>query len=83
MPKNVLPDDGVVRIFRERRRGGTMSVVTGLLPTEIDEIAKTLKRLCSSGGTSKNGVVEIQGDHRERIATFFTERGRKHKLAGG
>ncbi len=83
MPKNVLPDDGVVRIFRERRRGGTMSVVTGLLPTEINEIAKTLKRLCGSGGTSKNGVVEIQGDHRERIAAFFTERGRKYKLAGG
>ncbi|MDQ2663640.1 MAG: stress response translation initiation inhibitor YciH [Candidatus Eremiobacteraeota bacterium] len=79
----MLPDDGVVRIFRERRRGGTMSVVTGLLPTEINEIAKTLKRLCGSGGTSKNGVVEIQGDHRERIAAFFTERGRKYKLAGG
>lgn len=80
--KNV-PDDGIIRIFRERRRGGTMSVITGLAPDEIDDTAKTLKRLCGTGGTSKNGVVEIQGDHRDRIAAFFTERKRKYKLAGG
>lgn len=39
-----VPDDGVVRVLRERRRAGTMSVVTGLEPREIDEVAKALKR---------------------------------------
>jgi translation initiation factor 1 len=81
--KPPLPDDGVVRIFRERRRGGTMSVVTGLDARELDEIGKSLKRHCGTGGTSKNGVVEIQGDHRDKIAAWFAAQGRKVKLAGG
>ncbi len=78
-----VPDDGVVRILRERRRAGTMSVVTGLELREIDEVAKALKRHLGTGGTAKNGTVEIQGDHRDRIVTWFAARGRKAKLAGG
>ncbi len=78
-----VPDDGVVRIFRERRRAGTMSVVTGLQEREIDEVGRALKRHCGTGGTSKNGVVEIQGDHRDKIAAWFAAQGRKVKLAGG
>ena len=60
-----------------------MSVVTGLDPREIDEVAKTLKRHLGTGGTAKNGTVEIQGDHRDRIVRWFAARGRKAKLAGG
>lgn len=78
-----LPDDGVVRILRERRRASSVSLVTGLAPAEIDEVAASLKRHCGSGGTAKNGVVEIQGDHREKIAQWLAARGRKVKLAGG
>ena len=78
-----VPDDGVVRIFRERRRAGTMSLVTGLGAREVDEVAKALKRQLGTGGTAKNGVVEIQGDHRERIVAWFAAHGRKVKLAGG
>jgi translation initiation factor 1 len=81
--KPPLPDDGVVRIFRERRRGGTMSVITGLGASELDEVGKALKRHCGTGGTAKNGVVEIQGDHRDKIAAWFAAAGRKVKLAGG
>jgi translation initiation factor 1 len=78
-----VPDDGVLRVLRERRRAGTMSVVTGLAPREIDEIAKALKRHLGTGGTAKNGTVEIQGDHRDRIVMWFAAQGRKVKLAGG
>jgi translation initiation factor 1 len=78
-----VPDDGIIRIARERRRGGTMSVVLGLDEREIAEIAKILKRLCGTGGTAKNGVVEIQGDHREKIAAWFDSQGRRAKIAGG
>ncbi|MBV8582415.1 MAG: translation initiation factor [Candidatus Eremiobacteraeota bacterium] len=78
-----VPDDGVVRIFRERRRAGTVSLVTGLGAREVDEVAKALKRQLGTGGTAKNGVVEIQGDHRERIVAWFAAHGRKVKLAGG
>ncbi|MFN2448596.1 MAG: stress response translation initiation inhibitor YciH [Candidatus Baltobacteraceae bacterium] len=81
--KNRVPDDGIVRVFRERRRASLMCVITGLRPCEIDETAKTLKRLCGTGGTAKNGVVEIQGDHREKITEFFRSQGRAVKKAGG
>lgn len=78
-----LPDDGIIRIARERRRGSTVSIVHGLRESELAETGKALKRLCGTGGTAKNGVVEIQGDHRDKIAAWFTAQGRKTKFAGG
>jgi translation initiation factor 1 len=78
-----MPDDGIVRIVRERRRGSTVSIVHGIEGNDLAEVAKSLKRLCGSGGTAKNGVVEIQGDHRDAIAAFFEAQGRKVKMAGG
>jgi translation initiation factor 1 len=79
----VAQGDRVVRVAREKRRGGIMSIVTGLPEREIAQTAKTLKRLCGSGGTAKNGVVEIQGDHRETIVAWFAKNGRVAKKAGG
>ncbi|MGZ3496952.1 MAG: stress response translation initiation inhibitor YciH [Vulcanimicrobiaceae bacterium] len=78
-----VPDDGVLRIARERRRGSMVSIVTGLGERELADVAKALKRLCGSGGTAKNGVVEIQGDHRDTIVAFFEGQGRRVKKAGG
>lgn len=78
-----MPDDGIVRVMRERRRASVVTIVTGLPERELAETAKTLKRLCGSGGTAKNGVVEIQGDHREKIVTYLQGRGRTVKKAGG
>ena len=79
--------DGIVRVMRDRkgRRGKTVTVITGLPGGEaaLDEVATTLKRLCGSGGTVAEGNVEIQGDHRERIAAKLTELGYRVKLAGG
>lgn len=78
-----MPDDGVVRVARERRRNSALTLVHGLGAAESDAIGKELKRLCGTGGTAKNGVVEIQGDHRDRIVAYFEERGRRVKRAGG
>lgn len=77
------PDDGVLRIARERRRGSMVSIVTGLADGELAGVAKELKRLCGSGGTAKNGVVEIQGDHRDKLVAYFEAKNRKVKKAGG
>jgi translation initiation factor 1 len=80
-----LPRDGVVRIFRGKggRGGKTMSVVRGLPPRDVDTVAKDLKKHCGSGGTVKDGAVEIQGDHREKIAARLESQGYVVKLAGG
>jgi len=81
--KNAVPDDGVVRVFREKRRASHVTLVHGLAPNEIDPLGKELRRRCGTGGTTKNGVVELQGDHRDAVIAFFTERDRRVKKAGG
>lgn len=78
-----VPDDGILRIARDKRRGGIMSIITGLGETELAPVAKALKKLCGTGGTAKNGVVEIQGDHRDKIVAYFEKEGRRVKKAGG
>lgn len=82
-----VPDDGVVRVFRERggRGGKVVTVVRGLRADdqECERLAGELKRLCGAGGASKDGLVEIQGDHRERIAERLRALGYTVKLAGG
>lgn len=78
-----MPDDGVVRVAREKRRNSAVTVVHGLPAAEVDAVGKELKRLCGSGGTAKNGVVEIQGDHRDKVVSYFEQRGRRVKRAGG
>lgn len=80
---NALPEDGVIRVLRERRRASAVTLVHGLGPTEIDATGKELRRRCGTGGTTKNGVVELQGDHRDAIVAYFTSLGRKVKKAGG
>uniref|UniRef100_E6Q3R5 SUI1 domain-containing protein n=1 Tax=mine drainage metagenome TaxID=410659 RepID=E6Q3R5_9ZZZZ len=77
------PEDGVIRVARERRRASTASIVYGVPERELATTAKALKQLCGCGGTAKNGVIEIQGDHRERIVAWFAARGKIAKLAGG
>ncbi len=79
-----LPNDGVVRVFREKggRGGKTVTVVRGLSgdPTAI---AKDLKRHCATGGAVKAGAIEIQGDHRDKIVARLLSAGYHAKPAGG
>jgi len=78
-----IPDDGVIRVGLERLRGGHLTLVHGLARRELDAVSKQLRRACSTGGTAKNGVVQLQGDHRERVLAYFAECGRRAKRAGG
>jgi translation initiation factor 1 len=82
-PQNSVPDDGVIRVFREKRRASHVTLVHGLTAAEIDATGKELRRRCGTGGTTKNGIVELQGDHRDAIVAYFTERARRVKKAGG
>jgi translation initiation factor 1 len=82
-----VKQDGTIRISRDRRRrrGKTVTVVEGVpgSASAVEALAGTLKRLCGSGGTVKDGVIEIQGDHREAVAAKLNELGYRTKFAGG
>jgi|TARA_B110000093_G_C12943331_1_gene398984 translation initiation factor 1 len=82
-----IDTDGIVRIRRETkgRKGKGVSLVSGL---DLDEaalktLAKQLKQKCSTGGTIKDGVIEIQGDHRDILKIELEKLGHTVKLAGG
>jgi len=79
--------DGFVRLRREvkGRGGGTVIVISGipLAAPQIKELAGVLKKKCGCGGTVKDGVIEIQGDHRDTLSAELQARGFKVKLAGG
>lgn len=79
--------DGIVRIRRETsgRKGKGVTTVRGIpLPgTELKALAKELKKRCGTGGAVKDGVIEIQGDHRDVLKAELERRGFTVKLAGG
>ena len=81
------PSDGIVRLRRETkgRKGKGVTLVDGLGmdADALSNLAKTLKNKCGSGGTVKDGIIEIQGDHRQFLQTYLQESGFKVKLAGG
>ena len=75
------------RIWRDskRRRGKTVTVIGGLNhdPATLEALLKKLKQQCGAGGALKDGELEIQGDHRERIAAALVGMGYKVKHVGG
>jgi translation initiation factor 1 len=79
--------DGVVRVSRETKgRGGkTVTLVRGLAldDAELATLGKRLRSACGAGGAAKDGVLEVQGDHRERVLALLLEAGHRAKLAGG
>lgn len=79
--------DGLVRVSRETkgRKGKGVTLITGvpLAGEELKALAKTLKARCGSGGTVRDGVIEIQGDHRDLLLAVLSEKGWKVKRAGG
>jgi translation initiation factor 1 len=79
--------DGVVRIRRETsgRKGKAVTTISGVprVEAELKVLLKKLKQGCGSGGAVKEGVIEIQGDHREKLKTLLEKEGFTVKLAGG
>jgi len=81
------PSDGIVRVSRETKgRGGkAVTVVRGLGgdAASLAKLAHQLKTACGSGGTAKDGVVEVQGDHCDKVVALLKAQGRVVKRAGG
>lgn len=79
--------DGFVRVRREvkGRRGKPVTTASGVpLPADgLRALASELRRACGAGGSVKQGVIEIQGDHRETLIAELERRGYRVKQAGG
>ena len=78
--------DGVVRVARESkgRKGKTVTLVSGMVQNEdaIHDLLSSLKRLCGAGGSFKEGMIEIQGDHRDTVIEELKKRGFTVKKVG-
>jgi translation initiation factor 1 len=79
--------DGIARVQRESKgRGGkTVTVVRGA-PVDaaaLVQLGQQLKSTCGSGGTVKDGTIEIQGDHVDKVLALLLQQGLKAKRAGG
>lgn len=85
--QSLPPQQQTPHIQREKkRRGGkTVTVVRDLQlsPEDLAALARQLKGLLGTGGTVKDGSIEIQGDHRERVAEELRKLGYRARLAGG
>lgn len=79
--------DGIVRIRRETsgRKGKGVTTISGVPLEEkaLKQLARKLKQKCGTGGAVKEGVIEIQGDHRDTLKAVLEQEGFKVKLAGG
>lgn len=85
---DALPaDKQVLRIWLERVKGGKeATVIKGFAgpDSDLEDLAKLLKNKCASGGNAKDGIILIQGDHRDKVLTLLTNLGYKNtKKAGG
>ena len=76
-----------VRVGREvaGRGGKAVSVISGLplAAADLEALASRLKRLCGAGGAVRDGVIEIQGDHRDRLVAELRKLGYDAKRSGG
>ena len=85
--KPAVQGDGIVRVGRETkgRRGKAVTVITGvpLDHVRLLKLAQELKQKCGSGGTVKDSVIEIQGDHRDKLVEELKKRGYTVKRSGG
>jgi translation initiation factor 1 len=79
--------DGKVRVSRETkgRKGSGVSLISGLplAEKELKSLAKKLKQSCGSGGAVKDGVIEIQGEHRDKLVAELLKLGYSVVKAGG
>lgn len=85
--ETIAPEKQVLRIWLERGRGGKEStVVKGFVGTDdrLSELAKLIKNKCAAGGSAKDGIIIVQGDHRDKVLKLLNDAGYSNvKKAGG
>lgn len=85
--EGIPPEKQVLRIWLERVKGGKeATIIKGFAgpDAELETLVKLLKNKCASGGNAKDGIMIVQGDHRDKILKLLTDLGYKNtKKAGG
>jgi translation initiation factor 1 len=85
--ETLAPEKQILRIWLERVKGGKeATVIKGFIGTDddMDALAKLLKNKCASGGNAKDGIILVQGDHRDKVLALLLDQGYKNtKKAGG
>ncbi len=86
-PRSLPPGEQVahIRLEKKGRGGKIVTVIRNLQLTaeDLKSLGQHLKRACGTGGTVKEGTIEIQGDHREKVAAALAGLGYKSKFTGG
>jgi translation initiation factor 1 len=83
MCEEIAREQQSVRIYTDSRRyGKIVTVVDGIDSTDIDidDLARKLKNKCAAGGTTKEGKIELQGDHKKKVAQTLEEMGFKTEV---
>lgn len=76
--EEISKEQQVIKIYTDKRRyGKTVTIIEGFDPKDVDlkEMAKSLKRKVATGGTVKDGRIELQGDQREKVKRFLEDMG--------
>ena len=84
---DLSPEKQVLRIWLERGRGGKeATVIKGFVGSDdsLSDLAKSIKSKCAAGGTAKDGIIIVQGNHRDKVLKLLNDAGFKNvKKAGG